>query len=276
MFSDRTTVFVLATIGVAVGLLVVVLLIVRVFARRRYRLTLPQFLLLKVSRTFNRLMWRTKINRLLPIGLDQGAVVIANHTSSFDPVFIQQCTNRLVHWFVAREFCVDWRLGWLMRIVEVIPAGRGGIDSAAVKHAIRLASEGKLVGLLPEGRINTTGELLLPGRPGAALVALKARVPVIPCYVGGASYDGRTMSPLWTRFRITMTVGDPIDISEFYGREKEDGVLEELTRRMLSAIAALAGRPDFVPQVAGKHWKPDENGNNDGGKLKDEEDAREK
>ena len=53
--------------------------------------------------------------------------------------------------------------------------------------AIRYAQEGGLVGLFPEGRVNTTDELLLPGRPGAALIALRARVPVIPCYVQGAA-----------------------------------------------------------------------------------------
>ena len=43
--------------------------------------------------------------------------------------------------------------------------------------------EGELVGMFPEGRINTTDQLLLPGRSGAALIALKARAPVVPCYI---------------------------------------------------------------------------------------------
>ena len=30
----------------------------------------------------------------------------------------------------------------------------------------------------------------MPGRPGAALIALKARVPVVPCYIHDAPYDG--------------------------------------------------------------------------------------
>ena len=93
---------------------------------------------------------------------------------------------RITHWMVAREYCESWPLSWFFRTVEAILTGRGGVDTKAVKQAIRYASEGGLVGMLPEGRINTTDAFLLPGRPGAALVALKARVPVIPVYIEGA------------------------------------------------------------------------------------------
>ena len=256
MFSNLPKLFL--AIGVSAALLLCALAIALAIAGRKSGLNAFQMLLLQIARAINRFVWHTKINRPLPIGPDQGAVIIANHTSSVDPLFIQMATNRQVHWLVAREYCVDWRLGWFFRAVGAIPAGRGGVDSAAVKQAIRLASAGKLVGLLPEGRINTTGELLLPGRPGAALVALRARVPVIPCYIAGASYDGTAVGALFKPARIQMTVGDPIDISEFDGREREPGVMEELTKRMLTAIARLAGATDFVPQVAGRRWKPDE------------------
>ena len=255
MLSNHPTL--ILAISVAIGLVCAWAIAIFV-ARRCWGLNPLQVLLLQLTRGLNRFIWRTKINRPLPIGPEQGAVVVANHTSSVDPLFIQMATSRQVHWMVAREYCVDWRLAWFFRAVGAIPAGRSGIDSAAVKQAIRLASAGKLVGLLPEGRINTTGELLLPGRPGAALVALRARVPVIPCYIAGASYDGTALGALIKRARIRMTVGDPIDISEFYGREKDAGVLAELTKRMLTAIARLAGATDFVPQVAGRRWKPDE------------------
>ncbi len=108
--------------------------------------------------------------------------------------------------------------------------------------------------MLPEGRINTTDAFLLPGRPGAALVALKARVPVIPVYIEGAPYNGWVIGPLFMSAHVKVTIGDVIDISEFYGREREPGVLAELTKRFLSAIAQLAGKPEFEPEVAGRLW----------------------
>ena len=73
-----------------------------------------------------------------------------------------------------REYVMSPAFAWVLRTIEVIPVNRGGIDTAATKQAIRYASQGDLVGMFPEGRINEGGQFLLPGRPGAAMIALKA------------------------------------------------------------------------------------------------------
>jgi 1-acyl-sn-glycerol-3-phosphate acyltransferase len=118
-----------------------------------------------------------------------------------------------------------------------------------------LAEEGRLVGIFPEGRINTTDALLLPGRPGPALVALKARVPIVPCYIHGAPYSESVPGSFLTPAKTRLVVGQPIDIAPFVAREDEEGVLVELTLRLLREIATLAGRPDYEPQLAGRKWK---------------------
>jgi 1-acyl-sn-glycerol-3-phosphate acyltransferase len=246
------------SIALLAAILVLVPLAGIIVFMRRYRLTFLQGFLLGLNAILNRLRWRTRVNRPMPIAAGQGAVIIANHRSGVDPVFLQIAAPRLIHWMVAKEYYVSRSLGWFFRGVEAIPAGRGGIDTAAVRQAIRLAGAGELVGMMPEGRINETTELLLPGRPGAALVALRARVPVIPCYISGAPYDGTTVGPLFMSARVQVIVGDSIDLSEFYEREKEPGVTVELTKRFLKEIARLAGVDDFEPQVAGRNWKPEE------------------
>ena len=137
--------------------------------------------------------------------------------------------------------------------------GRGGVDTAATKQAIRLAQDGGIVGMFPEGRINESKDvLLLPGRPGAALVALKARVPIIPVYISGSPYDGTALGPLRMRAHVRVYIGEPMDLSNYYGREKEEGVTQEITKRLLLEIARLAGHPEFEPQLAGRRWKPGE------------------
>lgn len=224
---------------------------------RRYHATVAQGFLLGLNLLLNRLRWHTRANRPMPLGPRQGAVIVANHRSGFDPMFLQVAAPRIVHWMVARAYCTWW-LAWFFRVLECIPAGRGGIDTAAVKRAIRLAESGELVGILPEGRINETEALMLPGRPGAALVALKARVPVIPCYISGSPYNGHVLGPLFMRARVKVIVGDPIDLSEYYGRDREPGVTAELTKRFMKEIAHLAGDDNFEPQMAGRHWLSDE------------------
>ena len=127
-----------------------------------------------------------------------------------------------------------------------------GYDTAATKMAIRIAEQGGLVGIFPEARVNTTKQMLLPGRPGAVLIALKARVPVVPCYIENAPYDGTAIGCMLMPASVRLTIGDPIDLSSYYGQDGNRDVLDQLTLRLLTAIAHLAGDDDFRPEVAGR------------------------
>ena len=243
----------LLTIGMLLAIFIAAVTIFVIWWKRS-PLSFGQIVLWSVNYTIAKLLWRTQVEGELPI--NSGAVIVANHRSGVDPSFIQTCIRRVVYWMVAREYCETPGLGWLLRVFQVIPVGRGGIDTAATKQAIRLAQEGGLVGMFPEGRINLTGEpLLLPGRPGAALVALKARVPIIPVWISGAPYDGTALGSLKMRAKVRVKIGRPIDISEYYGREKEDGVTQKITLQVMREVAKLAGHPEFEPQLAGRRWK---------------------
>ncbi|HTQ37423.1 MAG TPA: lysophospholipid acyltransferase family protein [Pirellulales bacterium] len=264
----------------AIAVLIVFLLAKVVIWWRRSPLTFGQTVMWSINYLIARLLWGTRVEGSLPKQEGVGAVIVSNHRSGVDPSFIQTSVRRVVYWMVAREYCETPGLGCLLRAFQVIPVGRGGVDTAATKQAIRRAQEGGLIGMFPEGRINeTTDKLLLPGRPGAALVALKARVPIIPVFISGSPYDGTPLGPLKMRAHVRVKIGQPIDLSEYYGREKEEGVMQEITLRLLREMAHLGGHPEFEPQLAGRRWKPGEeeiengdpnaNGNHGGNMLPD-------
>jgi 1-acyl-sn-glycerol-3-phosphate acyltransferase len=224
--------------------------------RRRHRTHRPmQVLWLFVMHCLARLLWRATVPPF-PLTPGQGAVIVCNHRSSIDPFFLQLTAGRTIHWMVAREYCEHPAFGWYLRLAEVIPVNRGGLDAAATRAAIRLAASGQWVGMFPEGRINTTDQFMLPGRPGAVLVALKARAPILPCYIAGSPYGGKAWSPLFMRAKVTVQFGEPIDLSAYYESQPDAEQVGKLLVQALQAIARLAGREDFVPTVAGRRWKP--------------------
>ena len=175
-----------------------------------------------VALLLTRVLWRTQVPPF-PLPLGQGAVIVCNHRTSVDPFFIQIVVNRYVRWMVAREYCEHPAFGWFLRATHAIPTNRRGNDTAATKLAIRSASHGELIGMFPEGHINHTEEFMLPGRPGAILVALKARVPILPCYIEGAPYAGSVISPFLMTARVQVRFGELLDLSAYYGREQESG-----------------------------------------------------
>ncbi len=158
---------------------------------------------------------------------------------------------------VAREFCEHPIFGFFLRIAKVIPVNRGGIDTASTKSAIRLVSEGEMVGMLPEGRINISDKFMSPVRPGAIIVALKGQAPIVPCYIENAPYGRQPWSPFLTRAKTRVRFGEPIDLSPYYGQERDDVLVRKLLIECVSAIAKLAGQDDFEPELAGRKWKPD-------------------
>jgi len=253
MLSATETKLLAAGVLGAIGLSLVVYSVILV---RRCPLGPLQSLLFGFNLVMSRILWRARVSGPLPLRPDEGAVIVCNHRAPIDPAFVYLTTNRVVHWMVAKEYCLHPALAWFFRTCECIAVGRGGIDTSATKTAIRCARNGGLVGLFPEGRINTTEEVLLPGRPGAAMIALRARVRVVPCYVSGSPYDGTTWGCLFMPAKARLKVGRPIDLSEFFGRENDREVLEHLTRRFLSEIARLAGQPDYQPKLAGRFYKP--------------------
>jgi 1-acyl-sn-glycerol-3-phosphate acyltransferase len=237
-------------------LLVIVPVAAAIIAITRSRLSPFQCFLWAVAYLLCKLLWRTRWLDKLPLADGQGAIIVCNHRSSVDPFFIQMATGRKIHWMVAREFCEHPALRWFLSACEVIPVSRGGIDTAATKAAIRLAASGDIVGMLPEGRINMSEDFMLPARPGAALIALKARVPLVPCYIRGSPYHRYPWSPLLMPARVEVRFGKPLDVTAFHNCSAEEGAAQEITRHVMKAIAELAGRTDFEPQIAGRNWKP--------------------
>jgi 1-acyl-sn-glycerol-3-phosphate acyltransferase len=257
-------------------LLAIAPLIIVGMALVRSRLSPLQCVLWVGAYLLCRLLWRTRWLNELPLHSNQGGVIVCNHRSSVDPFFVQTATGRKIHWMVAREYCEHPAFARFLSACEVIPVSRGGVDTAATKAAIRLAGSGELVGMLPEGRINMSDDFLLPARPGAALVAIKAGVPIVPCYVHGAPYRRYAWSPLLMPASVEVRFGQPLWPPSVPGANDETSSAETFILDILKAIADLAGRTSFQPQLAGPHWKPTEEEIEAAASAKDQREAHQR
>ena len=148
-------------------------------------------------------------DKLLGDRMSGGAVLIANHRCSVDPFFIQLIGGRRVHWMVAGEYFKNFLFGPILRMFQAIPTNRGGVDTASTKRAIAIAKSGRFVGMFPEGRITRSKSPLLSIRPGAAIVALRANVPLVPVWIEGAPAGWAVYSALFVPAKVRIIVGNP-------------------------------------------------------------------
>jgi len=203
-----------------------------------------------------KVLWRAKLPTSFPIPDSQGAVIICNHRSSIDTCFVQVVAGpRLIHWMVAQLYGEKTFIGWFLKQCEMIPVRRRGNNTSAARAAIKLAQRGELVGMLPEGTINTTDKFMKGVRPGAVHVALKAGVPIVPCYIEGSPYHEVLWRPIFISAPTRVVVGQPIDLTEFHGSEQDERVVQRITKMCVKEIANLAGEDDFEPELVGRDWK---------------------
>ena len=105
-----------------------------------------------------------------PLPRQGPAIVVCNHISPIDPILIQSaCTYRVICWMMAKEYMELPVLGRVFKMLEVIPVDRGTRETGPLRTAFRRLHEGRILGIFPEGKISTTGELLeISNRGGPA------------------------------------------------------------------------------------------------------------
>ena len=237
------------------GLLAILWLSYLVYLATRKPYSIWENILFSPIYTVCRLLWRVELMTPFPLAAHQGALLIANHRCSLDPFFLQMLPRRRVHWMVAREYCDHPIFGFALKMFQAIPTNRGGVDTGSTKLAIRYAEKGDLVGMFPEGRINRTSKVFLSVRPGAAKVALRANVPLLPCYIEGAPTAWFVLAALFRSAHVRVYCGTPIYPNDVLANAEASKETElNLMYQALKQVAALAGEPNFEIEMASKNW----------------------
>lgn len=162
-------------------------------------------------------------------------IVVSNHVSHFDaPLLVA-----LLPWPIEFIAVTDlWRVpvtGWLIRLYGAIPLRRGEGDRAALRAALHVLSEGGVLGPAPEGRIAPGAALERP-HPGAAYLALRGGVPLLPVGIAGAEHIWESIR-LRRRTEVTVRIGTPFELNPTVGSRRER--LTRASDEIMGRIAAL-------------------------------------
>jgi 1-acyl-sn-glycerol-3-phosphate acyltransferase len=127
-----------------------------------------------------------------------------------------------------------WPAKYLLDGAGAFPVHRGLGDVEAVETAVRLARDGQVVVMFPEGTRREKGLVkkhVARPRSGAARIALEAGVPLVPCAVAGTDRLSR-LGPLRVAY------GQPIDIDDLRVGDLRPSS-QEATERLMTRIAEL-------------------------------------
>ena len=169
-----------------------------------------------------------------------GPIVLAsNHLNDVDPGILCTRIDRVIVFMTKAELFKIPGLAQFLRAFGAFPVRRGEADLGALRLASAALADGKALCIFPEGTREGPPELLSKAHPGAALLALRHDVPVVPVAIQGS---GRLQMPgmflcFHRRARVTLTIGEPF-VLEKPPRLNAEAV-EAGTRRIMESIAAL-------------------------------------
>ncbi len=167
-----------------------------------------------------KLIFRLKVTGQEDIPQDGPFIIVANHSSLLDPVILGVSVRpKIIFVAAAYLFKIGW-LGYMLRKFNSIPVQREN-DIKAIKQSLKILKRGGVLGIFPEGGIDRQKNNL-PVRAGAAYLATKIGVPIVPIRIKGAD----KALPRGAKFirslnKIEVEIKKPIFCSRQTNKDKE-------------------------------------------------------
>lgn len=166
-----------------------------------------------------------------------GAVIVCNHVGWADSLWVAYAVYpRQLHYMSKEELFNSMLSRWVLTRSGSVPIDRSDPSPSSIKSAIEMLKRGEIILIFPSG---TRSEEDTAFKRGAATIALRARVPLVPAYFDGPKQ--MQVAHLLRRPPIRVTFGSPIPTA---GLPLEKGTTINLTRQLQVAIGALRSIAD--------------------------------
>ncbi|MBB1342145.1 MFS transporter [Pseudoalteromonas sp. SR45-6] len=174
---------------------------------------------------------RTKGDHNIPS--EGAAVLVSNHVSFVDWMFILAASPRPIRFMVFAPIYYSPALHWLFKMAKAIPIDSEKSNPQAFQEAFdevaKALDNGELVGIFPEGRLTGDGSIDI-FRRGIERIIQRSPVAVIPVHLGGLWGSMFSRKAKWRLPRlkwslVAVTVGEPIAANAVTADELRERVI---------------------------------------------------
>ena len=184
----------------------------------------------------SRLALRCRVINKGNIPRHSACIVVANHVNLLDSPILGVSLGRKVYFMAKEELFHSPTIGWMAEQFGAFSVAKGKINRRAGRKALELLANGQALIIYPEGGRSEDGKLG-HAYSGAALLAMKTGVPIVPVGVIGT----RQLIGKWwflKRPRITLNIGQPFTLSAFHDKLSKEETAHA-THEVMMHIAAL-------------------------------------
>jgi 1-acyl-sn-glycerol-3-phosphate acyltransferase len=190
-----------------------------------------------------KLLWRIGFEGLENVPSDGPFVLAPVHRSFIDFGLVSGVTRRPMGFMGKDSLWKNKALGAFITHLGAYPVNRGAPDRQSLNRTLELLQNGKPLVLFPEGT-RRSGPVIEHLHEGAAYVASKAGVPIVPVGIGGSERALPKGKTLPRPVKIHILVGQPLapaPIAEG-ARHPSRRAVKELTVELQAVLQDLFDR----------------------------------
>ncbi len=171
------------------------------------------------------------------IPLSGGVLLATNHMSRMDIPALFITPNRPdMTALVTTKYLKHPFIRWFIVTANGIWLDRDTADFGAFRKAVEALKAGKAVGIAPEGTRSVTATML-EGKPGTAMLAIRAGVPIVPVAITGTEDSvGKLLHFKRPYIRVEYGPAIPALVID---RGDRSGQLDKLTTEIMCRIALM-------------------------------------
>lgn len=158
---------------------------------------------------FCRLFWRLSVEGAEHVPAEGAFVLAPVHRSNVDSLVVAAVTTRRMRYMGKASL---WKIGWIGKVFSALgafPVQRETADREALRRCIEVVEGGEPLVIFPEGT-RQFGPTVQPLFEGAAYVAARTGVPIVPVGIGGSEAAMPKGSKLLRPVRVRVVVGEPL------------------------------------------------------------------
>jgi len=183
-----------------------------------------------------RLTARTTLIGVDNVPSDPPYLVATNHLSAFDIPLLASISPHAIRALAAIEHRSNPLYAPILAASGAIWVRRGEIDRRALREALAVLERNEVLGIAPEGTRADKSHALQEGKAGAAYVATRANVPIVPVGIAGTEKIKDNLLGLH-RAKVRVAIGEPFYLPE-HGHVRSEK-LREYTDLIMRRIAEL-------------------------------------
>ena len=182
--------------------------------------------------------WRVQVHGADRVPTDGAFVFAPSHRSMLDITWLTLVTRRRIRFMGKASLFRVPLLGALFSALGGFAVERDGSDRAPLRDSLAILDSGDALAVYPEGT-RQHGPRIQPLQPGAAYLAIKAQVPIVPVALAGTEEPFRS-GRRFPRFDPgVVVVGTPIQPPVRTGSVVKRELVDQLNAQLLVAMQEL-------------------------------------